>query len=288
MTVEEFLDSCEGVKPAGNGWVCQCPSHDDREASLGVTEGEDGRILLQCHAGCETVSVLEAMKLGWGDLFPNTIRHDLLPEHVYDYTDELGNILFQAVRFPNKRFRQRHHSPDHPDARDDGWVWDLEGVRRVPYRLPELIAAVAEGKVIYITEGEKDADRLTAETGRVATCNPMGAGKGKWRDEFSSYLKGADVIIVQDRDEAGRRHATAIKDSLLAAEVGSVRILQARRGKDLSDHFDNGFKCEELLRPRVLPADGIVSSAVMAEAGLEYLQYRPEDLPGHRGDVRGR
>ena len=50
------------------------------------------------------------------------------------------------------------------------WNWKLGDVRRVPYRLPELIKAVTNNETIYIPEGEKDVDNL-AKIGFVATCN---------------------------------------------------------------------------------------------------------------------
>lgn len=278
MTLDEFLNLLEGVRPAGNGFVAVCPGHDDREASLGVTEGDDGRVLLQCYSGCETKHVVETMGLRLADLFPNTFRQDQKPEAVYPYTDEIGNVLFEAVRMPGKRFMQRHLDPDHPDAKTDGYVYSLDGVRRVPYRLPELIAAVREGRTIYVVEGEKDAQRITIDTGRFATCNPMGAGK--WRDEYTAFFVGASqVIIIQDRDEPGRRHAKRVKEALDAVGVPTL-ILQAKVGKDVSDHLDAGLPMEELARPRATPKRGIVTVAEMVEAGLEYLTYRPADLPG--------
>jgi hypothetical protein len=68
----------------------------------------------------------------------------------YDYRDEKGVLLFQVCRFDPKDFRPR---------RPDGKL-TLEGVRRVLYRLPDVLKAVAEGATIYLVEGEKDADNL--------------------------------------------------------------------------------------------------------------------------------
>ena len=93
----------------------------------------------------------------------------------YDYRDEGGKSLFQAVRLESKSFRQRHRN----GSRDR--TWNLDGVRRVPYRLPEALAATDAGQTLFVVEGEKDTDRLAAE-GLVAICNPMGAGK--WIDDY--------------------------------------------------------------------------------------------------------
>src|SRR5262249_704766 len=102
----------------------------------------------------------------------------------YDYLDEAGEHLFQVVRYEPKDFRQRR-----PDGRG-GYINNLKDTRRVPYRLPELVKAVAAGETIYIPEGEKDVDNLRA-IGLVATTNP--GGIKKWRDEYSEHLRGADV-----------------------------------------------------------------------------------------------
>ena len=85
-------------------------------------------------------------------------------------------------------------------------------VRRVPYRLPQIIRAVADGQTIVIVEGEKDADRAVAD-GYAATCCPMGAGK--WQTTYGEFLKGAEVVIVADADDAGRAHALAVYDDLV-------------------------------------------------------------------------
>src|SRR5262249_21563217 len=113
-----------------------------------------------------------------------------------------------------KRFLQRR-----PDG--DGWAWNLNGVRIVPYRLPALIAAVENGRPIYVAEGEKDVDNLVA-IGFAATTNPMCAGS--WRAEFAAYFHGADIIVIHDNDDHGRRHGQQIAANL-APVARRVRIL---------------------------------------------------------------
>ena len=133
----------------------------------------------------------------------------------YDYRDEGGALLFQVVRLDPKDFRQRR-----PDGRG-GWIWNLQDTRRVPYRLPELIDAVAAGKTICIPEGEKDAENLHA-VGFAATTNPGGCKK--WRDEFSQHLRGADVVVLPDNHAEGREHADLVVASLRGV-ARSVRVL---------------------------------------------------------------
>src|SRR5437899_1361562 len=63
MTVTEFLVLLHGVRKSGNGWEACCPAHEDRDASLSIREGTDGRILVHCHAGCPVESVVRALGL---------------------------------------------------------------------------------------------------------------------------------------------------------------------------------------------------------------------------------
>jgi hypothetical protein len=124
----------------------------------------------------------------------------------YDYCDEAGELLFQVIRFEPKTFRQRK-----PDDTPGGWTWKLGDVRRVLYKLPELIEGIAAGHPVFIVEGEKDVLALN-KLGTVATTNPGGAGK--WRPEFSEALRGADVVLVPDNDDAGWDHVNQIRAQL--------------------------------------------------------------------------
>ncbi len=270
MILDDFLDKLEGVRPSGSGYVAKCPAHDDGEASLQVSEREDESIGIHCHAGCRTDDVMEALGLHLRDLFARSTNF-AEPEAIYSYTDEAGLELFQAVRLPGKQFRQRTLGPE------GEWIWKLESVRRVLYRLPEVIEAVAAGRTIYVTEGEKDAESVRA-LGRVATCNPMGAGK--WRDEFSPFFQGATVIILADRDEPGRAHADRVKQSL-QPYAKAIFVLQAKRGKDVTDHLEMGFDIKELVPIRQPPRRGITTASELAEQGMEYLDYRESDLPAY-------
>lgn len=162
----------------------------------------------------------------------------------YDYLDEQGTLLFQAVRFEPKDFRQRR-------PKSDGkWIWNVRGVRPVLYRLPELITAPA-GSRVYIAEGEKDVDNLR-QLGVIATTSPGGAakpgGRSKWGAEYARYLAGFDVVILPDNDDAGRAHANTIAVSI-AGVAASVRILQlpglAAKG-DVSDWIAVGGTRDQL------------------------------------------
>jgi hypothetical protein len=110
-----------------------------------------------------------------------------------DYLDEDGVLLFQVCRYDPKDFRQRKPDPDRPGE----WLWKVQGVRQVPYRLPELSEKLALEQTVFIVEGECDVDRLWS-LGIPATTNAGGAGK--WRAELTKIFAGANVVIIPDND----------------------------------------------------------------------------------------
>ncbi len=233
---------------------CPVPDHGkgrgDLEPSLSVGLGDDGRVLLNCHVGCSKAEIVSAVGLSISDLFEKPARnvhkangHWKKPVETYSYTDETGNLLFQSLRYKPKGFSQRK-----PDGAG-GWVYKGvfgNGTRPVLYRLPKVLAAVREGRPVWVAEGEKDVHRLE-RIGLAATTSPMGAEK--WRDHLSEALAGADVRILPDNDEPGRRHARKVAKSL-HGKAASVKIIELpgvpEDGGDFSDWMDAGGTAEEL------------------------------------------
>lgn len=259
------------VKQAKNGkcdYYAHCPSHNDSNASLAITQGRDGRALLKCFAGCMTEQIVDALGLQMTDLFPDDgggevgkpepkpvkpdkpfwydeANYDI--QKTYDYVDEDGSLLFQALRLVDKitgdkTFRQRK-----PDGKG-GWLSGVSGVRRVLYNLPDVINAVETNQPIYIVEGEKCVERLIDEN-LVATCNPMGAGK--WDNGYTESLKGADVIIIPDNDKPGEDHSQLVAKSV-AYKAKSVKIVHLfgingiGEKADIYDWLEVGHTIDEL------------------------------------------
>jgi 5S rRNA maturation endonuclease (ribonuclease M5) len=221
-------------KATGVGkWESCCPAHADRVPSLSIGSGADDRVLLHCQAGCELTDVLASLDLTAGDLF--AADGNGRPAVEYVYTDAAGEVVMKVARRPGKRFAQAR-----PDG-SGGWVWNLQGVERVLYRLPRVLAGVALEQTVYIAEGEKDVAALE-RAGVIATTNPGGAGK--WRPAYSKALAGGDIIIIADRDEAGRRHAEDVARSLVKQKC-AVRIVEAAEGKDAHDHLAAGLGVED-------------------------------------------
>jgi len=156
----------------------------------------------------------------------------------YNYVDEQGKLLYQVVRYDPKDFKQRRPKDG------GGWTWSVKGVRMVPYRLPDLLAADPSRPVV-IVEGEKDADRL-ASLGINATTNAGGAGK--WHHEYNEHFRGRTVIVMPDKDDVGRNHAEIVAWQLddVARDVRVVSLPGIPEKGDVSDWLDQGHSKEEL------------------------------------------
>lgn len=269
MRAADIAKALGGATRSGRGWLARCPApghgqgRGDRTPSLSLADGDGGKLLVHCHAGCDPRDVLAELRernlldepdrdaRPWRsarDTAPHpaagmlaTIDHQAKPGEIvatYGYHDEAGALLFQVVRLEPKSFRQRR-----PDG-NGGWSWSVNGVRQVPYRLFELRAKVAHN-LVFIVEGEKDVDRLAA-LGVVATCNAGGAGK--WPAELTECLRGADVVILPDNDPPGRKHAEVVAEALhgTAERVRIVALPGIPPKGDVSDWLDAGGTLAQL------------------------------------------
>jgi hypothetical protein len=77
--IDRVLAHLEGVRRSGTGWVARCPHHTDRQASLSLKEGADGRVLLHCFAGCGNADIVVSAGLAFVDLFPPRSRERWQP-----------------------------------------------------------------------------------------------------------------------------------------------------------------------------------------------------------------
>jgi putative DNA primase/helicase len=125
-----------------------------------------------------------------------------------------------------KKIKQKRPDPDRPGK----WKWDVHGVRVVPYRLPEIIEAIASGHPVFVPEGEPKVELLRSWN-LAATCNAGGAGK--WKPEHAEFLRGADVILLPDHDDAGWKHIHQVGESLIGiAKRTRVLVLPHAKAKD--------------------------------------------------------
>jgi hypothetical protein len=232
-TIENALTTAgRNVKRKGDIITAQCPAHDDGTASLNIGIGTTRDVVLHCHAGCKPDDILAAIGIKWSD-FGTAVA----PDATYAYTDAAGTIVYEVVRKPGKKFLQRR-----PDGAG-GWHWNLQGIDRTLYRLPKVLKAAASGGTIYVTEGEKDVERLEVE-GVTATCNSGGAGK--FDPELARHFIGGNVVIVADRDEPGVEHAEEVAKACADVGVPAV-IVQSAKGKDAADHFTFGGTLDDFV-----------------------------------------
>lgn len=195
-------------------WECLCPAHEDRRPSLTLRVGGNGGLLVKCQRnagkGCTSDEIMRAIDCTLEDLWPDNKRYTggvfktdealgRKREATYDYRNPDGSLAFQVLRFRNadgtKQFQQRHF-------KDGQWVWNINGVRRILYRLPEFTAyhrehLGREDGVVFVVEGEKAADKLW-DIGLAATTASGGAGKFALTDH--SPLAGMHVVVLPDND----------------------------------------------------------------------------------------
>jgi 5S rRNA maturation endonuclease (ribonuclease M5) len=258
--VLQALDAA-GCRPRATGdkHQAKCPHHNGKDFdSLTISEGTDGRVLLTCHSrGCEYADIMHALGLEPSDGFvprtvcvggkdiparrpPDTPSDDL--SATYDYTDEKGRLLYQVLRYRRadgtKTFRQRQKGTN-----GDEWLWTLKGVTKVLYRLPDVRRAIAESQTIYLVEGEKDVETLRG-LGLVGTCAPGGACEKprSWLPQYTEALRGAEVVILPDNDDPGRKHAEIALEALenVARRCRVVTLPDLPEKGDVSDWVSAG------------------------------------------------
>lgn len=237
--INNLLYELEGVRKIANGWMACCPAHEDNKPSLSIKDADDGRILLYCHAGCDFESIIQSLK----DKNPNLLMFKQKNTEIvaeYNYVNEDGELLYQVVRYEPKTFKQRK-----PDGKG-GWIYNMQGVRRVIYNLPEVKCAIERDDTIYFTEGEKDANKL-AELGLVSTTVPMGAGK--WKEEYKEFFSGANVVIFPDNDKPGLNHANQVARNLMgvAKSIKVIMLPDLPPKGDISDWLESGNTKNKLI-----------------------------------------
>lgn len=249
------LESRTGYTPRGSQTrrKGKCPSHEDENASLSIRDDLEKQVVgVTCFAGCKFEDIVTALGLQSGDFregtrSPRTKTSDQQPVEAssgrevarYGYTDENGDPLYYNIRFEPKTFRM---------AGPDGVIKGLpKNLRRVPYNLPKVLAAVERGEMVYWVEGEKDVHRLDS-MGICATTSAGGANSpmvGEWAD----FFRGASVVSVADKDKSGRAYARSV-GRLLVNTVSNWRCVEPRvpqSKSDVSDHLDAGYSLDALV-----------------------------------------
>ena len=254
MNAQQIAKGLGKFNSTAGGFVAPCPAHDDKNPSLSITDGKDGKVLIHCHAGCDQQAVIDALKGRnlWPEAEvpsnskgpqPKRGRPKLVEVAHYDYCDpETGEVKLQVVRYEPKTFKQRR-----PDGKG-GWSWSVPATERILFNLPAVVQNA--GKAVCVVEGEKDVLAL-AEIGVVATCNPGGAGK--WQANYTDALTGRDVLILPDNDKPGEDHAEIVARALYgrAKSIRVIRLPGLEPKGDVADWIAAGGTRDELVRLRL-------------------------------------
>jgi hypothetical protein len=246
--IASVLAKLSGLRKTGKGWSARCPAHEDRRASLSVAEGDDGRALVKCHAGCTVEAIARAVGLTVRDLMPEgsgptpnrngrtkasertfpTARAavaELERQHgkrsaLWIYHDDRGEPVGLVVRWDKANGKDIRPAARHAD----GWRIGAMPEPRPLYGLPELTNA----QRVVVTEGEKAADaaRSLGFTATTSAGGSQAATKTDW-----APLSGKDVWILADNDAPGRVYADTVAGLLARlTPAPAVRIL------DLAEH----------------------------------------------------
>ncbi len=241
------------VRRSGDGWASRCPAHDDKNPSLSIGTGENGRCLLHCHTGCETADIVASIGLTMTDLMPDGERpqnatkprprpksgNGSSRQNSFDsadgaiaalertlgsnprrwpYHDISGKLVLEVARWdlPSGDKEVRPIS-----ARGNRWVIAALPEPRPLLHLPEL-ARLPEGAWVFVVEGEACVNAARA-IGVVATTSAGGsqaASKSDW-----AVMKGKIVVVVPDHDAAGDKYAGDVVRLCLAAGAAEVRVV---------------------------------------------------------------
>jgi len=273
-TAAKILERLSGVKETASGWTALCPAHEDRKPSLSISEGADGRVLVNCHRGCSTKAIVDALRLEERDLFDDSTRRTPTPkasaekastpkaekkagkayatadaaqkayersigrkaDHVWEYVVE-GEVVGLTLRWDKPNGKRDEIRPVSRHA--DGWQQTHMPTPRPLFKLSELSAP--GGRRVYVVEGEKCVDAVVGLGLAPATTSAGGASSARQSDW--SPLAGHDVVILHDADEPGRKYAAEVAEILLALDPPAVvRIV------DLAPDRDDGSDVADMVK----------------------------------------
>ncbi len=320
--LDRFLACLSGVVTNGpNSWKSLCPIHEadggSHNPSMVITEKDDGTVLIYCHVcklpdfgpkACGAVGFpIRELFPDYGRTASDGRRDKKRPKGKktgeWEYRDADGVVQYKTMRFDQSN-GTKEFSCCRPNGRG-GWLNNMRGVARVPYRLPELIAA-SKDQYVFVVEGEKKVEALR-DWGLIATCNAGGAGK--WKKDWATYFRDRKVIVLPDNDpvhpETGKRpgqdHARDVFESLKehAALVRVLELPDLPLKGDIVDWKAAGHTLPEFLElvERVAAGDGggpdgaggvatsAVASAIAAAAdplSIQYLNSRTDVANGLR------
>lgn len=265
----------------GNGWMVLCPAHGDRNPSLSLDVGSDGKLLVKCFAGCPQERVIEALKRQelWFEgergingnartkptkgvaPRPQSKADGLIPPPLgvpapdmggasmsWCYRDANGNPLFYVARIDAPSGKQ--FLPYSWNLHTGSWINRAWAAPRPLYGL-ELLSARTAAPVLLV-EGEKACDAARDFLGKlyVVVTWPNGAkafDKVDW-----SPLHNRKVVIWPDADAPGTDAAREIAKvlaphcqvKLIELDLANPDTFTAVQGFDAADAKGLGWDVE--------------------------------------------
>jgi hypothetical protein len=255
--VERVLRLLEDVREGQSGWTALCPAHGDRRSSLSIAEGNNGKVLLKCFAGCDTEEIVAAIGLKTSDLFAGVgnaaDKRPIGPGLTLAQYAEAKNLPLEflrkqglsdvylqgsvAVRIPYLDMngvaaatRMRLSMAEEPR-----FVWKT-GSKPVLYGLWRLSAS--KSKYVCLVEGESDAQTLWRH--RFPAVGLPGAANWneQWAELFDRFER---IYVVIEPDNGGETVLKWLGNSKLRDRAELVAIQGAKDPSELYLSNPGGF-----------------------------------------------
>ena len=248
---EKLANYCGKAQKTPGGYLCSCPlpSHGkgrgDLHPSLSITDKPEGGVKINCQSSCDNQEIYEHfVALGLINKRGVKKKDKYEGARFYVYKDLVGNPISRTVKMPDKSMWQERYEGNR-------WIPGLLKIQVPLYNLQNVI----DSKIIYLTEGEKDADTLIA-AGLPATTNNNGAKS--WADHLNAYFKNKIVVLIPDNDETGFKRVKIVGQKLngiveefrvfkLPESVGIKGDLTdwVNQGGDVNTIFENSVVTEK-------------------------------------------
>ena len=305
MDARQLTAALGGTWRGGNYGSARCPSHDDRHPSLSIRDGDDGKVLVFCNAGCSQDAVVAALKNqglwnndrsealpprprksepAWVPINPvpesaprKLPPHSLgKPTQKWAYLDSEGRLSFVVCRFDHdgtKDILPLTYCRG-PDGRCE-WRWQALPAPRPLYGLDRL--AQHPDAAVLVVEGEKAADAARGHFLDHAVATWQGGTNAVATADWMPLRRRA-VVIWPDADEPGLRAAQAVASACHEADAAELRIVELPSDTpekwDLADPLPEGWTAETL-RWLIEKAKPVEPRPSVAEAAWP----EPSELP---------
>jgi putative DNA primase/helicase len=224
----------------GDQILCPGPGHSSKDRSLSVKIGRDGEPLCFSHSGDDPLACKDyaRAKIGMAPFEPsgNSGRSK-------DQIKANGSKTYEFCDPATGKVRYRKERIESADGRKS-FAFQPRGRNGSEPLLygGERLADAGEGRPVFVVEGEKKVDRLS-ELGATAVSLDSGASS-KWLTSHADALRGLNVVLWPDSDEAGEGYISRAAQCLHGS-AASIRVVRpfgrpnGAKGRDVCDWQGN-------------------------------------------------